>query len=99
MTKLNTTLRKFAEGVSAVMSSAWTFFVLAGFCGLQLLGPKWAQGVLYASNDVQLLLIPLLGLSGALQSGKLLRLVRQIHTNQRQIMGLLAAIEAHLARR
>lgn len=89
--RANRTLRRFADVVAAVMSSPWTFIALMLLCLPQLLGGAWAQRVLYASNDLQLWIGPLLGVSGGAQILKVIRLLRQVLAEVRHLRAVVEA--------
>jgi hypothetical protein len=68
---------RIAIAAGAVMVSPASFWVLLVLCLLQLVSAKVATDVLYVSNDIQLLLLPLLGISQAVSAGKAARQARR----------------------
>ncbi|GEM_PF-5709515 len=90
-----------AIAVTATVISPWSFWVLFALCLLQLVSAKVATDVLYISNDIQLLLLPLLGISGTVSAAAAGRQARRdfggLRSALTEMSGRIERIENMLA--
>jgi len=74
LTKVNDRLSELA---SRVFSSIYTAYSFLAFSLLPLLARAWMNPILYASNCIQLVALPLLGVTTAVQGNFQMKLIRE----------------------
>ena len=97
LTKLN---ERLSELASRVFSSIYTAYGFLVFSLLPLLARAWMNPILYASNCVQLVALPLLGVTNAVQGNVQMKLIRETHdevmAEHTELKARLDAIEKSL---
>ena len=85
---------RIAEAAAAVINSMWTFWLLLFVTLAPLAWPTLMPAEQYASSAVfQAVALPLLGVSGAVQSRQLMRLLRRIAEKVHQIEEALGRLD------
>ncbi|MDR3438931.1 hypothetical protein [Telmatospirillum sp.] len=98
MVKLRTRVtranERVAEVAAGVINSMWTFWLLLVVTLAPLIWPSIMPAEQYVSSGVfQAVALPLLGVSGAVQSRQMLRLMRRLMKKLEEIEGRLGSFE------
>lgn len=88
MRRLNARLPLLAAAVYSSMLTAYAFIMLSAAPALV---PKWMALILFISNAIQLVSLPLLGVAGRVQSEDTARIIRETHDEMRDLVTALHA--------